>query len=158
MQLSVPPFFVAEGWIGGKEGCTVTTQRPTFLMVTEVRAGGVFGYVRKERKEQIEIKGEGIGWAALRYKKRRQTCIGVYVQPQTKLEELESLLGEASGAIGEGEGVVIGDFNAYHTRWANKQPNTRGKAIDQWAETEGLRLLNEYDIPTRRQTVRGTIK
>ena len=54
--------------------------------------------------------------------------------------------------------MVIGDFNAHHTRWANKQPNTRGKAIDQWAETEGLRLLNEYNIPTRRQIVQEIIR
>ena len=76
---------VAEGWIGGKEGRMVTTQHPTFTMVTEVRIGGVFGYVRKERREKIEIKGEGIGWAALGYKKQKQKCIGIYVQPQTKL-------------------------------------------------------------------------
>ena len=61
----------------------VNTQYFTFTMVKEVGPGGVYGYVRKEWKEKIEIKGEGIGWAVLGYKKLIQTCIGIYVQVQT---------------------------------------------------------------------------
>ena len=53
---------------------------------------------------------------------------------------------------------AIGDFNAHHTRWLDKQGNTRGKAIDQWVETEVLRLLNEYNAPTRKQTVLESIR
>ena len=58
----------------------MTTQHPSFLVVKELKKERInYRYGRKDSSEGIEVKGEGIGWAALGYKKSKQSCVGVYV-------------------------------------------------------------------------------
>ena len=88
-QKDMDILFVAEGWIGKRGGQEVTTQHPTFTLITGVGEGKVLGYIRKENKQKVEVKGEGRGWTAVTIKGRKQECIGLYIQPNTKKEELE---------------------------------------------------------------------
>ncbi len=157
-QENMDILYVAEVWVGKRGGQEVTAQHPTFVLITEIGEGKVFGYVRKECKENVKIIGEGKGWTAVTMKGRKQECSGIYIQPNLKKEELERWIEELVDGIGEGDAIIMGDFNANHPQLANKQANARANAIHNWAAREGLTLKSKYGIPNRGQTVQGLVK
>ncbi len=150
--------FVAEEWVGKRNGQEVTAQHPTFSLVTEIGKDKVIGYVRKENIERMEVKGEGKWWTVIKDREGKQECIGIYIQPRTKKEKSERLLEEVGEISGEGDMIIMGEFNAHYPKWANKQANARGKAENNWAETEGLTLRNKHGAPTPMQIVQGAVK
>ena len=46
------------------------------------------------------------------------------------------------GGLGDGQRMVIGDWNAHHERWAceGTQENARGRRIAEWMDESGLYL------------------
>ena len=69
-------------------------------------------------------------------KGRKQECTGIYIQPNFKKEELEWWIKEITDGTGEGDAIIMGDFNAHHPQGANKQANARGFPIHNWAARE----------------------
>ena len=74
----------------------------------------MFRYVRKECKEKVKIIWKGKGCTAVAMKGRKQECTGIYIQPNLKKEELERWIEELVYGTGEGDAIIMGDFNAHH--------------------------------------------
>ena len=136
----------------------MTTQQPTFVLITEKGEGKVFGYIRKECKDKVKIIKEGKGLTAVTMKGRKQEYTEIYIQPNLTKKELERWIEELVEGTGEGDAIIIGDFNAHHPQWVNKQANARGNAIHIWAAREGLTLKSKYGVPIRRQIVQGQVE
>ncbi|XP_072750498.1 uncharacterized protein [Anoplolepis gracilipes] len=58
------------------------------------------------------------------------------------------LVAKGKGGMGVGRVVVSGDFNAKSMTWGSPRTDRRGVAVEEWAATLDLRLLNEGGIST----------
>lgn len=82
--------------------------------------------------------------------------VGVYFSPNRPLQDFEDFLGVLStvvGRAGSRQVCVLGDFNAKSVMWGNPLSNARGTAVELWAASTGLSLLNRGRVQTcvRRQ-------
>ncbi|XP_046974644.1 uncharacterized protein LOC124540913 [Vanessa cardui] len=71
--------------------------------------------------------------------------VGVYASPNRSLAEFEQLLVEVGALIGQASPnpvLVAGDFNAKSTAWGSPATDARGEALEEWAVSLGLAVIN----------------
>lgn len=74
--------------------------------------------------------------------------ISVYLRPSENIERtLEKITDHISRTHYE-DYIIAGDFNARSIRWGDRTTNSRGEAVETWADQLDLRLVNEGNTPT----------
>ncbi|XP_047544466.1 uncharacterized protein LOC125076778 [Vanessa atalanta] len=71
--------------------------------------------------------------------------VGVYASPNRSLAEFEQLLVEVGALVGQASPnpvLVAGDFNAKSTAWGSPSTDARGEALEEWAVSLGLAVIN----------------
>jgi len=82
--------------------------------------------------------------------------VGVYIPPRRNRTEVKRRLDLIKGCIDRHPSwpaLVAGDFNAHSTRWGNPATDSAGIAVEEWAASLGLVLLNRGSVST---CVRGS--
>ncbi|XP_011860051.1 PREDICTED: uncharacterized protein LOC105557412, partial [Vollenhovia emeryi] len=72
--------------------------------------------------------------------------VGVYLRPTKRSAPFRDWLldvGRTVLRLSPRPVLVAGDFNAWHTSWGSRRDNERGRALNEWAATHGLVLVNE---------------
>ncbi|KAJ3498353.1 hypothetical protein NLG97_g1182 [Lecanicillium saksenae] len=108
----------------------------------------VLTYVRKQRNiqpEQLTVcQTRDLLWVVV----NGTTILNVYNDPQ--VTETITAITQWDVPLNT---IVAGDMNAHHLHWRTDRPNSRcGTQLAQWAEEQGLLLLNEPDTDTTRST------
>ncbi|TQW01617.1 Endonuclease/exonuclease/phosphatase [Cordyceps javanica] len=108
----------------------------------------VLTYVRKHRKIQPEqltvVPSRDLLWIVV----NGTTILNVYNDPQ--VTETITAITQWNVPMNT---IVAGDMNAHHLHWRTDRPSSRcGTKLAEWAEGQGLLLLNEPDVDTTRST------
>jgi hypothetical protein len=77
--------------------------------------------------------------------------VGVYVSPNSRRTAFEEFLDGLGGCVRRHlprQVLVLGDFNAHSTEWANPRTNARDRALLDWAAGLGLLLVNRGSAST----------
>ncbi|XP_050561732.1 uncharacterized protein LOC118274342 [Spodoptera frugiperda] len=78
--------------------------------------------------------------------------VGCYVSPNISLQEYEAYLDGIANCIrckcSPRPVLVLGDFNAHSRAWGSTRDRPRGHAVQDWAASLDLRLLNRGSVPT----------
>ncbi|KAI8046942.1 Endonuclease/exonuclease/phosphatase, partial [Syncephalis plumigaleata] len=106
----------------------------------------VLTYVRKHRRIQPEqltvVLSRDLLWVVV----NGTTILNVYNDPQVT----ETITAITQWNVPT-DTIVAGDMNAHHLHWRTDRPSSRcGTKLAEWAEEQGLLLLNEPDIDTTR--------
>ncbi|KAM3454113.1 hypothetical protein NHJ6243_008975 [Beauveria neobassiana] len=106
----------------------------------------VLTYVRKQRNIQPEqltvLQTRDLLWVIV----NGVTILNVYNDPQVT----ETITAITKWNVPTNT-IVAGDMNAHHLHWRTDRPNSRcGTQLAEWAEEQGLLLLNEPDTDTTR--------
>lgn len=91
----------------------------------------------------------GRGFVAVKW--GNLVVIGCYISPNCSLSSFEAYLDSLTNCIRACHPhplFVLGDFNAHSRAWGNAQNNTRGEALQEWAASVDLRLLNNGAMST----------
>lgn len=95
-------------------------------------------------------KGKGKGWVAMDWV--GVLVVGVYLSPNIGIGDVETRLDEITRFIqtnrNMGKLLILGDFNAKSTTWAERRTDPRGRLVEDWAAMLDLRLLNWGSTPT----------
>ncbi|CAH2228620.1 jg3750, partial [Pararge aegeria aegeria] len=125
------PYFVPSQphWVGDTEGLVAI----------------VLGDSAGPPLESIE---RGPGYAVAKW--RDYVVVGIYFSPNRSLAEFEIYLDSVRAAIFRRAGniVVLGDFNAKSQAWGSPRTDERGRAVQEWALTQDLSLLNRGTAST----------
>lgn len=106
----------------------------------------VLTYVRKHRRIQPEqlsvVLSRDLLWVVV----NGTTILNVYNDPQ--VTETITAITQWNVPVNT---IVAGDMNAHHLHWRTDRPSSRcGTKLAEWAEEQGLLLLNEPDMDTTR--------
>lgn len=77
--------------------------------------------------------------------------IATYFSPNRVLAEFESFLVDVGTLVGQNHlhpVLVLGDFNAKSAAWGCPITDARGDALEEWALTTGLLILNQGSVQT----------
>ncbi|KAJ0169191.1 hypothetical protein K1T71_015318 [Dendrolimus kikuchii] len=77
--------------------------------------------------------------------------IATYFSPNRRLVDFESWLYEVGTVVARNHSrpvLVLGDFNAKSTAWGSPRTCARGEALEQWAITKGLVIMNRGSVHT----------
>ncbi|XP_049874443.1 uncharacterized protein LOC126372638 [Pectinophora gossypiella] len=125
---SVPP---RENWVGDRTGMAALVSRtgaglPPFEHI--VRGGGYAAAVLGD-----------------------VTLVSVYFSPNRSLSDFEQFLLEVGVLVGQRRTVrviVAGDLNAKSMAWGCPATDGRGEAVEEWALTAGLTVVNRGSVNT----------
>lgn len=127
------PYFVPprDNWIGDREDLVAILSQPA--------AGSPpFDKVAKGRGCVMAVTGE-------------IAVIGVYASPNRTLAEFEQLLVEVGMLLRQANPhpvIVAGDFNAKSRAWGSSSTDVRGEALEEWAVSTELVILNQGTVQT----------
>lgn len=81
----------------------------------------------------------------------KYTIIGVYISPNTSLNEYEDWLENITNCLKRRPTrptIIAGDFNAKSEMWGSRLTNSRGRVTERWAAQNGLILANTDSTST----------
>ncbi|CAB3254559.1 unnamed protein product [Arctia plantaginis] len=97
----------------------------------------------------LSLRDKGTGYVAVEW--GGITIYGVYFSPNRSLNDFEVFLISLETSIrrlASGHVLVLGDFNAKSIAWGSPRTDARGEAVEEWAASVGLCLLNRGSTNT----------
>ncbi|XP_033362901.1 uncharacterized protein LOC117241009 [Bombus vosnesenskii] len=122
----------APEWVGDTDG---------MVAVTWTSTPGAFAHGA--------LLERGNGYAAVEW--AGMMVVGVYVSPNSGRAAFEEFLDGVGDCVRRRilrQVLVLGDFNAHSTEWANARTNARGRTLSNWAAGLGLLLVNRGSTST----------
>ncbi|CAB3236245.1 unnamed protein product [Arctia plantaginis] len=97
----------------------------------------------------LSLRDKGTGYVAVEW--GGITIYGVYFSPNRSLNDFEVFLTSLETSIrrlASGHVLVLGDFNVKSIAWGTPRTDARGEAVEEWAASVGLCLLNRGSTNT----------
>lgn len=130
------PYRIPDRWLGDRDGLVAIAARSS------------------TDSPPLSLLERGSGYVAAVW--GDLALVGVYFSPNRPLQAFEDFLEGLAAVVGRmapRQVSVLGDLNAKSETWGNSATDARGRALEAWAASSGLSLLNRGSVQTcvRRQ-------